>query len=217
MQVAVIGLGKFGVSLAERLHELGHRIIALDLDPKAVAHIQSVAEVAATADARDRSALEELGVHLSDAAVVSLGSDMAVSILVTLHLKELRLKRIISKAVSPEHEKILHQVGASDVVFPERDAARRLAATITHPNMLDYLPLSEEFSVAELAPPKDFAGKTLAQLDLRRRYGVNVIGIKQVVPERFMGMVEPTYVIKDSDLLLIMGRTKDIDALDQIQ
>ena len=215
MHVAVIGLGNFGASLVRGLHEHGHQVTAVDRSEKSVSQIQDLAEVAAVLDATDRGALEELGVPLADAAVVSLGGDMASSILVTLHLKELKLGRIVAKAISPEHEKILSRVGATDVVFPERDAALRLANTLPNPNLLDYVPLSPEFSVAEVSPPQALVGKTLVELDLRRRHQVSVIAVREMGRKQFSLVVRPDYTIRDSDILVVAGRQEDIEKLNK--
>ena len=215
MNVAVIGLGNFGMNLTRRLAELGHSVSVVDTDSKAIARVQDVAEQAVVADATDRAVLEEIGINLSEAAVVSLGDNLGASILVTLHLKEMKIKRIVAKAISPEHEKILKRVGASEVVFPERDVALRLAGSLADPNLLDYLPIGQEFSVAELAPPQPFIGKTLIELDLRRNFGVNVIAVRELVPERLVVLIEPDYVIKDSDVLVVVGRHEDIEKLNK--
>ncbi len=213
MHVVVIGLGNFGASLAVQLYELGHQVTVMDLDPKAVARVQDQSDQAVEADATDRSVLEELGVGLAQAAVVSLGENMAASILTTLHLREMKIPKIVAKAISPEHEKILKRVGASEVVFPEREAARRLATSLVDPNLLDYLPIDKDFSVAELAPPPEFLGRTLAELDLRRNYGVNVIAVRELVPERTKLVIEADYKVKDSDVLILVGRQEDIASL----
>ncbi|MFZ5586020.1 MAG: potassium channel family protein [Thermodesulfobacteriota bacterium] len=213
MHVAVIGLGNFGASLARRLTELGHHVSVVDADPKAVNRIADAAEQAVVADATDRLTLEEIGVNLMDAAVVSLGDNLGASIMATLHLKEMKIKRIVAKAISPDHEKILKRVGATDVVFPERDVALRLADTLSHPNLLDYLPLGHDFSVAELAPPPEFVGKTIMQLDLRRSHHLNVIAVRELVPERISVIIAPDYVVKDSDILVVVGRREDIEKL----
>ncbi len=216
MEVAIIGLGNFGGSLVRRLYELGHEITALDLDEAAVNKVKDMCRQAVVGDATDRSVLEELGVGLMEAAVVSMGEHLGASILATLHLKELGVKRIVSKAVSPEHEKILKRLGASQVVFPEREAAHRLAVSLTAPNLLEYLPLGKEFSVAELAPPAAMVGKSLAELDLRRRFGVSVIAVRELVPERTRLVIEPDYVVKDSDILVVVGRQKDLERLREL-
>lgn len=215
MHIAIIGLGNFGSSLARRLAETGQHVSVIDTDPKALARVQDVVEQAVAADATDRGVLEELGVDLVDAAVVSLGDDLGASILVTLHLREMKIKRIVAKAVSPEHEKILKRVGANEVVFPERDVALRLAGTLADPNLLDYLPIGQEFSVAELAPPQAFIGKTLVDLDLRRNFGINVIAVRELVPERLVVLIQPDFVIKDSDVLIVVGKHEDIEKLNR--
>lgn len=217
MHIGVIGLGNFGSSLARRLYEMGHQVTVLDIKTKALSPVQDYADQAVSADATDRSVLEELGLGLADAAVVSLGDNMAASILVTLHLKEMKLKRIISKAISPEHEKILKRVGATEVLFPERDAAERLATSLVHPNLLDYLPLGGEFSVAEVAPTSEWVGKTLVEVSLRSKYNVNVIAIRELVPERMTVLIKPDYIIKDSDVLVVLGRQEDIQQLPTVK
>ncbi len=213
MYVGVIGLGNFGSALARRLYELGHQVTVLDLDQKALGAVQDFADQAVAADATDRAVLEELGLDIADAAVVSLGDNMAASILATLHLKEMNLKRIIAKAISAEHEKILKRVGASEVIFPEREAAVRLATSLAHPNLLDYLPLGGDFSVAEVAPVSEWVGKTLPEINLRRKYQVNVIAIRELVPERMTVLIRPDYRIKDSDVLVVLGKQEDIQRL----
>lgn len=217
MHIAIIGLGNFGSSLARRLAEAGQHVSVIDTDPKALARVQDVVEQAVAADATDRAVLEELGIDLVDAAVVSLGDDLGASILVTLHLREMKIKRIVAKAVSPEHEKILKRVGANEVVFPERDMALRLAGTLADPNLLDYLPIGQEYSVAELAPPRSFIGKTLVELDLRRNFGINVIAVRELVPERLVVLIQPDFVIKDSDVLIVVGKQEDIERLNRVR
>ena len=213
MNLAVIGLGQFGSSLARELKTLKHHVTAIDSDPKAVSRVQDVVDQAVVADATDRNLLEELGINLVDAAVISLGDNLGASILITLHLKEMGVGRIVAKAISPEHEKILKRIGAGEVVFPERDAAQRLSRSLTDPNLLDYLPIGEEFSVAELAPPSALVGKSLAELDLRKKYGVNVIAVRELVPERIHLVMAPDYVIKDSDILVVVGRQEGLERL----
>lgn len=215
MNLAVIGLGQFGSALALELKKLKHHVTAMDSDPKAVARVQDVVDQAVVADCTDRSLLEELGLNLVDGAVISLGDHLGASILTTLHLKEMGVGRIVAKAVSPEHEKILKRVGAGEVVFPERDAAQRLARSLADPNLLDFLPIGDEFSVAELAPPDILVGKSLAELSLRQNYGVNVIAVRELVPERTHLVPSPDYVLKDSDVLVVAGRQEDLERLRQ--
>ena len=215
MNLAVIGLGQFGANLALELKTLGHHVTALDLNPKAVARVQDTVDQAVVADATDRATLEELGLGLVESAVVSLGQHLGHSILTTLHLKEMGVANIVAKAISLDHEKILKRVGASQVVYPERDAAQRLAHSLADPNLLDYLPIGDEFSVIELAATLALVGKSLAQLELRKNYNVNVIAVRELVPERTRLVLEPDFVIKDSDVLVVAGRSDDLERLRQ--
>jgi trk system potassium uptake protein TrkA len=150
-----------------------------------------------------------------DGVVVSLGQ-IESSVLATLHLKELKIKRIISKALSEEHGKILEKVGATEVVFPEKDMASRVARTLTHENILEYVPLAEGYSIVEIAPPMSFMGKSLGELDLRREYAVQVIIVKELVPENIVPVPMADYVIKDSDVLVIMGRDEDLKKIQNL-
>ncbi len=215
MNLAVIGLGQFGSSLALELKNLGNHVSALDKSPKAVARVQDTVDQAVVADATDRAVLEELGLDLVESAVVSLGQHLGHSILATLHLKEMGVKNIVAKAISNEHEKILMRVGASQVVYPERDAAHRLARSLADPNLLDYLPIGDEFSVIELSPPPALVGQTLAQLEVRNNYNVNVIAVRELAPERTRLVLEPNFIIKDSDVLVVAGRSDDLERLRQ--
>jgi trk system potassium uptake protein TrkA len=203
----------FGGALAKRLSELGHKIIALDKRPEALARVQDVVETAVVADGSDRSVLEELGVGLTKIAVVSLGDNLADTIMAALHLKEMELDWVVASARSPEQERILKKVGADEVVFPQRDAALRLATTLLNPNLLDYLPLDPEFSIAEVTAPDEFVGKSLLQLDLRRQKGLNLIAYRPRGVEMLKVIIQPDHVIGRGDTLLILGRHQDIDRL----
>ncbi|MEE9527301.1 MAG: TrkA family potassium uptake protein, partial [Syntrophobacteria bacterium] len=173
-QFAVIGLGNFGYYLGSYLYEKGHEVIALDISKSQVQKMKDVVSQAVVADATDREALESLGISQVDAAVVCIGTRMQASILATLHLKELGIKSILAKATSEEHGRILKKVGASEIFFPEKDLAIGVASRLDNPNMLDYLPFIEGYSIVELAPPKEYVGKTLKELDLINRFGIQV-------------------------------------------
>jgi len=213
MEVAIIGLGNFGQHLAIRLFELGHEIIAMDVDPKAVSRVQDHVQQAIVADATDRAVLEDLGVGLAEAAIVAVGDHIGSSVLITLHLREMAVPRIVAKAISPEHEKILQKVGADRIVFPERDAALRLAGTLDHPDLLEFLPIGGEYHVAELAPPPSMVGKSLAALDLRRRFNINVIALREKGGHLTRVVVAPDYVLSQNDLMVVLGKPADLERL----
>ena len=206
---AILGLSSFGHFLALELSKEGVEIMAIDLDEEKIEKIKPYVQKAVIADATDRGTLDNLGLKELDGVVVSLGQ-MESSILATLHLKELQARSIIAKALSEDHGKILEKIGATDVIFPEKDMAMRVARKLTHENVLDHVPLAEDYSIVEIAPPMSFLGKTLGELDLRRAYGVQVIVVKGFVPENVVLVPTADYKIKDSDVLVIMGRDEDL-------
>ena len=204
-QFAVIGLGNFGYYLGSYLYEKGHEVIALDINKSQVQKSKDVVSQAVVVDATDREALESLGISQVDAAVVCIGTRMQASILATLHLKEMGIKSILAKATSEEHGRILKKVGASEIFFPEKDLAIGVASRLDNPNMLDYLPFIEGYSIVELAPPKEFVGKSLKDLDLINRFSIQVLAIKEIVPERFTQIPTGAFLVKDSDALIVLG------------
>jgi|YNPBryantNP2012_1023418.scaffolds.fasta_scaffold00327_9 trk system potassium uptake protein TrkA len=210
---AVIGLGNFGHFMARFLAARGLEVIAIDTDEAQIERIKPFVEKAVIADATNKEVLERLGVGDMDAVIVSVGERVDTSILITLYLKELKVRQIIAKAISEDHGKILHIIGATDVVFPERDVAAKIAETLANPNILDTLSLGPDYSVVQLVPPQQFLHKTLRELDIRNRYNVHVIAVKEYVPENIIAVPSPDYTIKDSDVLLVIGKQEDIDAL----
>jgi trk system potassium uptake protein TrkA len=212
---AIIGMSSFGSFLARDLSEQGVQVIAIDREEEKIEKIKRFVQKAVIADGTDRETLDNLGLHDLDGVVVSLGQ-IESSVLATLHLKELKIKRIITKALSEEHGKILEMVGATEVIFPERDMARRVAHTLTHENILDHVPLAPGFSIVEIAPPSSFRHKTLGELDLRRKYGVQVIVIKELIPENVVLVPMADYTVKDSDVLVMMGRDEDLKKIQSL-
>ncbi len=212
-QIAVIGLGNFGYHLATNLCAKGHEVMAIDRDPQKVQAIKDLVTQAVMADATDREVLEDLGLRQMDTVVVSIGTEMSNSILATLHLKEIGVKRVVAMAISEPHDRILRKVGASEVVFPEKDLATSLAEKLHNPNMLDYLPFSPDYSIVELAPPRKFIGKSLKELDLINRYGVQVVAVRELVPERLNMIPTGSFVVKDSDIIILLGPNKSLEKL----
>jgi len=209
----VIGLGHFGFSVAKVLYEEGHEVLAIDSNKEIIQDIKDFCSQAILADARDKETLIALGLEDVDVAVISLGDQMEASILATLYLREIGIKEIITKAISEDHGKILRKIGASEVIFPEKDMAEKLARRLSAPNMMDYLPLTPEYGIMEIAPPSRFIGKSLADLKLRNKYGVQVIAVKELVPERMNLIPPPEFILKDSDSLVVIGRTEDLERL----
>ena len=180
-QFAVIGLGNFGYYLATQLYKKGYEVLAIDKKPNLVQEIKDKVSQAIVADAAERKTPEAMGLEQMDAAVVCIGSVLSNSILVTLNLKDIGVKRVLAKALSEAHGRILYKIGASEVFFPEKDLALSLAERIHNPNMIDYLPFLEGYSIIELSPPKDFIGKSLRELDLINRLGIQIIAVEEVI------------------------------------
>jgi len=212
-QFAVIGLGNFAYYLGSYLYEKGHEVIALDINKSQVQKSKDVISQAVVVDATDREALESLGISQVDAAVVCIGTRMQASILATLHLKEMGIKSILAKATSEEHGRILKKVGASEIFFPEKDLAIGVASRLDNPNMLDYLPFIEGYSIVELAPPKEYVGRTLKELDLINRFGIQVIAIKEILPKGLILIARADFQVKDSDALIVLGPNEALEKL----
>jgi len=207
----VIGLGNFGFHIVSALNEAGHDVIAIDSDKEKVQAVKDICSYAILGNAESREFLESQGLREMDAVVVSTGDRSHLSTLITLYLKEMNVPRILVKAVSEDHGRILERVGATDVIFPEKDMAKRVAHSISSPNILEFIPLAEEYSLSESQPPSHFIGKTLAELDLRKKYQINVIAIKDVLSDTFLPVPSATHMIKDSDVLILIGKTDDLD------
>jgi len=209
-RVVVIGLGIFGAQLARQLYESGLDVIAVDKNKDVVQRIKDYSTKAVVADASEKEILESIGVAADDVVVISFGEDLSASTLLTLHLKELKVKTVIVKVPNEDYKRILLKVGASDAIIPEREMANKVARGIISPNVLEYLPISEDYTIVELAPPTAFIGKTLAELDLRKKYNLQVIAIRDVLTSKMQLVPRASAIIKDSDVMVIIGKEEDI-------
>jgi len=212
-QFAVIGLGRFGSSVLRNLHALGHDVLAIDTDDKKVQELAAYATHIVCADATDEEAMRALGLRNFDVAVVSIGHDIEVSVITTLILKELGVGYVVAKAQNDLHGKILSKVGADRVIFPERDMGARVAHNLVSSSILDYIELSPEHSIVEIAATEDMAGRTLRQLDFRQKYAVNVMAIKRgekvIVPPKADDYIEA------DDVIVVIGRNESIRRLEK--
>ncbi len=207
---AVIGLGNFGFYAAKSLFEDGHEVIAMDINK---ARIQAMAEYVTDAvvlDATEMNALKPLGLEEMDAVIIATGTRLGTSILICLHLQEIGCKRILAKAMDEDHEKILKRMGATEIIHPERDTALRVSRSLSRPNVIDFIPLSEDFDLIQVGPPGEFIGKSLKDLNLRAKYNVHVIAVKESTPENTVIVPLADFVIKDSDILILLGKTENI-------
>lgn len=209
-QVAVLGLGKFGSEVARQLAQDGCEVLAVDINPDFVDDVKDEVARAAIADTTDSDALAALGLDSMDGVVVALGGSLEASILTCLHLKDLKCRNIIAKVMSPQHEKILSKLGVGRVIYPERESARRLAKQLAFASVMDFLPLAPGFSVLEVAPKEEVVGKSLGEAQIRQKYGVQVVAIRELLPERWHLVPDPAMVIKDSDVLVVIGKDEDL-------
>ena len=212
-RVVVIGLGIFGFNIVKDLFESGFEVIAIDKSKEAVQRVRDFATKAIVADGTDREIMDLLGIQEDDIVIVSFGEDLAAATLTTLHLKQMKVKNVIVKAPNEEHKLILEKVGATEVLIPEKEIANKVAKSLISPNVLDYLPLSDDYMIFEVAPPNSFLGKTIAQLQLRSKYHIEVIAIRDVVADRLYMVPPANFTIKDGEVLVVMGKERDIQKL----
>ena len=212
-RVVVIGLGIFGYNLVKELYAGGFEVIAIDKNKEAVQRVRDHSTKAVLADGMDKAIMEEIGIQEDDVAIVSFGEDLAAATLITLHLKQMKVKTIIVKAPNEEHKLILEKVGATEVMIPEKEIAHKVARSLMSPNIIDCLPLSDEYMIFEMAPPNSFLGKTIAQLKLRSQYHIDVIAIRDVVSDKLQMVPPADFVIKDGEVLVVVGKEKDIQQI----
>lgn len=214
---AVIGLGNFGFHAAKALYEDGNEVLAIDTDRAKVQSVDAHTTEAMVLDATEKDAIRSLGLEEMDGVIVSTGTRISNSILICLYLQEAGVKKILAKAIDDDHAKILRRMGATEIIHPERDMAIRVSRNLSRPNVLDFIPLADEFDMIQVGAPREFIGKSLIDLNLRARYNVHIIAIKEVVPENFILVPPADYVIKDSDILVMLGRSADIRKIKELK
>ena len=214
-QFIVIGIGRFGQAVAERLYELGHEVLAIDTDEDTIQRVSERVTHAVTADATDENVLKSLGVRNFDVGVVAIGTDIQSSIIVTLMLKEMGVGYIVSKAQNDTHAKLLMKIGADRVVFPERDMGERVAHNLIGTNILEYIELSEEHSIIEYAVLQSWIGKDLRDLNLRVKYGVTVVAMRNRNEEGINVSPKADTKIKEGDILIVIGSNDDLKKLER--
>jgi trk system potassium uptake protein TrkA len=212
-QFLVIGLGRFGGALAETLAELGHEVLGVDFDEKRVQRYADELTHVVQCDTTDPEAMAQIGAGEFGTAVVAIGTGMEASILTTAVLVDLGVQRIVAKAITAAHGKILHRVGAHRVIFPERDMGIRVGHTLTG-HALDYFQLDPGFALIETTAPRELVGKTLAEAEVRRRYGITVVCIKPV--DGSFTYATPDTVVNGGDVLVVAGETARVDAFAEL-
>lgn len=210
----VIGLGRFGTALVQRLCDQGNEVLALDLREDRVQAVADLVTRAAAGDGRDAEVLRALGARNFDCAVVACSSNVGDSALITLNLKELGVPRVVSKASSVVHRKVLEKIGADQVIFPEQEMALRLARSLDNGDILNFIELSDEYSMVEHLLPKSWAGRSIVDLDIRAKYRLTIIAVRRegemtISPGR-------DFIFQTGDCLVVLGRNDDIQRLEHL-
>lgn len=208
----VIGLGRFGSEVARQLCGMGCEVLAMDEQSAPVQQIANSVTHAVVGDARDKEVLRALGVKEFDCAVIAIGGDLAASVLTTMNLRELGVPKIVCKAHDETHRQVLEKLGADRVVIPEQENAVRLARSLSSPNVLDYIELSSDYGIIEVPAPENWQGKTLRQLNVRAKLGVNIIAVGHDGEINVSPAAD--YEIRQGDVMVVLG---DSVALERVQ
>ncbi|PWM45717.1 MAG: potassium transporter Trk [Clostridiales bacterium] len=206
----IIGLGRFGKSVALTLTALGNEVLAVDKNPEIVEDVAPHVTHALSGECKDKQTLESLGVRNFDCIIVAMSESVESSILITLMLKDLGAKYVINKASTEIHARVLRQVGADKIIFPEKDMGTKLAQRLSSAGILDFIELSDKYSIVEIQMPKAWVGKTLRALNLRSNYGINVVALKNHESETIDVSPNPDGVFTENDVLVVIGLNSDI-------
>lgn len=210
----VIGLGRFGTAVATELCKLGHEVLAVDGSEERVQSVADQVTHAVAGDARDPAVLRALGVRNYDCAIVAVADDVGNSALITMNLKEIGVKQVIAKAQSHVHQKVLEKIGAEKVVFPEHEMGVKLAQNLSSSNILNFIELSDDFGIVEFSAPRPWQGHSIRELDIRAKYGVNIIAIRRHGDGREMEVAPGgDYILAAGDVVVTLGRNENINAL----
>lgn len=213
-QFVVIGLGRFGISLATTVYELGHDVLVIDKDEDLIQEVSDRVTHAVQMDATDENALRTLGIRNFDVAVVTIGSNIQASVMVTLLVKELGVKYIIAKGNSDLHAKVLYKIGADRVILPEKDMGVRVAHNLISSNILDYIELSSEYGIIEIEALEEWNGKTLRDIKFRSKYGINVMAIKRDEDINISPSADD--VVKSKDVIVAIGSAEELSNLEDM-
>ena len=209
----VIGIGRFGRALAMELFRLGHEVLAIDKNEERVSSVADYVTHAVRADACDEQVLRSVGVRNFDCAIVAFADETQDSILTTLLLKEAGVKYVVAKGHNELHTRVLQKIGADRVVFPESDMGVRLAQVVSSTNLVDYIDISDDYSIIEMNVPPRWDGHSIRELDVRARHGINILVVKSGDGRTLSVVPSPDYVIRRGDVLVVIGSNEDIRKL----
>ena len=210
----IIGLGLFGEALARNLCKLGAEVLAMDIRSDLVQLVSGDVTHAVVGDAQDKSVLRALGAADFDCAVVAIGDDLAASVLTVMNLQELGVKQIVCKAHDETHRRVLERLGVERVLIPEQEHAQRVARSLVRHNVLDYIELSEEYGILDVPAPKSWIGKTLKELNVRAKLGVNIIAVES--EKRTNVSPAADYMIREGDIMVVLGDTYSLEAVQKL-
>ena len=208
----VIGLGRFGMALAVTLAESDNDVIVMDREESSIREMRNYTDYAFVTNDLSMEALREAGIHNCDVVIVCIGEKVDVSVLTTMSVIEMGVPRVIAKALSPEQGAVLKKLGA-EVVYPERDMALRLGRRLLSGNFLDYIPLDHSVQITQIRIPERMVGKTVEQIQLRRKYGLNIIAIESGSETTIE--VQPNYQLKDGDIIVVIGKADNINTFEE--
>lgn len=214
-QFAIIGLGRFGTSVALSLAKAGYEVLAIDASEERVQKLSDEVTHVVQADTTDEASLKALGIRNFDTVVVAIGENIQANVLTTLLLKEIGVPHIVAKARNELHGKMLEKIGADRVIYPERDMGMRVAHNLVSSNVLDYIELSPNLSLVEVSAPKTLRGRSLAEANLRALYGVNVVAIKR--GDQIIVPPQPGEKISDQDILIVVGAIAGVQKLEEME
>ncbi|MGL4736067.1 MAG: potassium channel family protein [Cellulosilyticaceae bacterium] len=211
-QFVVFGLGRFGISLATTLAEAGYEVMVVDKSEERIQEISALVTHAVQADAADMDTLRSLGIRNFDVAIVAIGKDIQASIMTTLLLKEIGIPYVVAKASSEIHERVLRKIGADRIILPEHEMGMRIATNLMSGNIIDYIQLSSEYSIVEIAILQEWANRTIMDVNFRAKYGINIIAVQR------HGKIDisptPDYILSSEDVLVVVGSTKQLQLLE---
>lgn len=210
----VVGLGRFGSEVARQLYRCGCEVLAVDLKSELVQQISQDVTHAAVGDSRDKEVLRMLGAGDFDCAVIAIGEDLATSVLVTMNMKELGVPYLVCKAHDDIHRRVLEKLGADRVVIPEQENAARLAKSLSSPNLLDYIELSDDYSIVELPAPQSWIGKTLKELNVRAKLGVNILAVRRNGKMDVSPAAD--FSFESGDIVVVLGDTKALNTVQKL-
>ena len=211
--IGIIGLGRFGGTLAKQVAALGHEVVGIDIEETLVQKLAPYLTHSIVGDFSDEDTIRQLNLQELDVVVIAIGDNLKAKLLSAMVLKELHTPYIVAKASTTMESKLLERVGADLIIFPEMDMAERLAQMLTRENIVDYFQLSQDIGLVEMGIPQFMVGHTLVELDIRKHYNVNIVAVKR--DKNVIAPPNPNNPLQDDDMLIVIGRNEDITKLSQ--